>query len=169
MTRVQDLITLAQASYKISDVSLIDKALLNAIIEVREREIDKLVSKKTKYNLTVQSLLGSIMFFIPYDRISVLHREFLPVVSALDKSTALKADVLVNVRTIQSGLTASETLETDPIRPVPSLKGLQPIRPNEVIARSRSSLLKPLLNQLRIIAAEETVKQETNNSTQIES
>lgn len=151
MTRVQDLITLAQASYNIDDISKIDQALRLAIIEIREREIDRLVSMKSKYSFAIQRLLGSIMFLIPYDRVSVTHREFLPVISSLDLSTRLKYETLIDVRELQSGLQMSETLETDPIKPVPSLRGLQPIRPNEVVARSRSSLLKPLLNQLRLI------------------
>ncbi|QKI79977.1 RNA-dependent RNA polymerase [Erysiphe necator associated mitovirus 29] len=153
MVRLQDLISLSEA-YNVRDVPSIDKALLNAIIEIREREIDRLVNKKTKYNMVIQSLLSQLMFSIPWDRITVTHREFLPVISSLDKSTALKTDTLINVRELQSGLQASETLETDPIRPVPSLIGLQPIRPNEVIARSRSALLKPLINQLKLIGKE---------------
>jgi hypothetical protein len=150
MVRVSDLTSLARESYGIDDLRIIDKCLLNAVIECREREIDRLVSAKQKYNFAVLNLLNSIMFFLPWDRISVTHREFLPVVSSLDASTALKVENLVSVRELQSGLTASETLETDPIKPVPSLRGLQPIRPNEVIARSRAALLKPLLNQFKL-------------------
>jgi len=52
-------------------------------------------------------------------------------------------------------------LETDPIRPVPQLKGLQPVRPNEVIARSRSALLKPLLNKLKEAKEAAILKQTT--------
>jgi len=160
MVQVQDLISLSWESYKVNDVSKINDCLLKAIIEVREREIDRLVSKKTKYNLVIQGLLSSIMFFIPWDRISVTHREYLPVISSLDKSTSLKMENIISVRELTSGLEASKTLESDPIRPVPSLKGLQPIRPNEVIARSRSALLKPFLNQLKLL-----VEKEGNNDT----
>lgn len=155
MVQVQDLISLACDSYQITDIPTIDKALLGAVIEVREREIDRLVSKKTRYSMLFQGLLNTLMFSIPWDQTTVLHREFLPVISSLDRSTALKTETLINVREIPSGLTAFKSLETDPIRPVPSLKGLQPIRPNEVIARSKSAMLKPLLNQLKLISQEE--------------
>lgn len=163
MVQVQDLITLSRESYKIEDVSEINDCLLRAIIEVREREIDRLVAKKTKYNMVIQGMLSSIMFFIPWDRISLTHREYLPVISSLDKSTSLKMENLINVRELKSGLEASKTLESDPIRPVPSLKGLQPIRPNEVIARSRSALLKPFLNQLRILAVSKNDSSEAHS------
>jgi len=163
MVQVQDLITLSRESYKIEDVSEINDCLLRAIIEVREREIDRLVAKKTKYNMVIQGMLSSIMFFIPWDRISLTHREYLPVISSLDKSTSLKMENLINVRELKSGLEASKTLESDPIRPVPSLKGLQPIRPNEVIARSRSALLKPFLNQLKILAVSKNDSSEAHS------
>jgi len=65
MSQIQDLKTLAWESFRIEDFSVIDKALLDANIEIREREIDKLTSKKFKYNMVIQGLLGSIMFFIP--------------------------------------------------------------------------------------------------------
>jgi len=90
MVQVQDLITLARESYQIDDFSAIDNCLLKAIIEVREREIDRLVSKKQDYNFKILSLLNKLMFSIPYDRVTLSHREFLPVISSLDKSTALK-------------------------------------------------------------------------------
>lgn len=160
MVRVSDLLSLARESYGIHDLAVVDKCLLAAVTECREREIDKLVKLKTRYNMAVLGLLNSIMFFIPWDRVSVMHREYLPVISSLDASTALKAEKLINVRELQSGLLASETLETDPIKPVPSLKGLQPIRPNEIVARSRSALLKPLLNQF----AQSCISQETPDS-----
>jgi len=161
MSQIQDLKTLAWESFKIDDFSVIDKALLDANIEIREREIDKLTSKKFKYNMVIQGLLGSIMFFIPWDQVSVTHREYLPVISSLDKSTRLKLDTLVNVRELTSGIEVSKALETDPIKPVPQLKGLQPVRPNEVIARSRSALLKPFLNKLREEKEKSTLKQTT--------
>jgi len=149
MVQVQDLKVLAWEACQIDDVSKIDKALLNAIIEIREREIDRLVSKKQKYSFAIQGLLSTLLFLIPWSLISVTHREYLPIISALDRNTKLNFETLVNVRELPSGFEASLSLESDPIRPVPNMKGLQPIRPNEVIARSRSSLLKPLLVQLK--------------------
>jgi len=65
MVQVQDLKTLSRESCGIEDFSIIDKALLDANIEIREREIDRLTTKKSKYNMVIQGLLSSIMFFIP--------------------------------------------------------------------------------------------------------
>jgi len=153
MVELSDTLMLgAAACGRVPTVQEASDCLLRAVKILKEREILKLTNLVQKYNLSIMSMLSAILMTPVWGLVKAPHREYIPVISALDNSKDLCNKVLDAMSEEgQTGWSVYRKLEENPIRPMPSLKGLQPTRPKELVTRSRSALLKPLMEEFKTL------------------
>nr|BEQ09758.1 MAG: RdRP [Crassitunica tubakii mitovirus 1] len=156
LVAVSDLNKVAQAAgLDIRDLQDTFSAYKKAVMYLKDKEIEKLANMNLKANLAAQGMLMQIIFLPWRDRVTVDYRSFIPQISVIDGIKELYLDFREEFDACQDLHSLNECLDKHPIRPMPNLNGLQPVRPKLLAGQTRAALIRPFIKQLKLLNKED--------------